>query len=90
MKNIELNYKIQLSQLEELPEEDQRLVKKAIEATNNSYAPYSNFHVGACLRTDWRWLALTRKMQLSLQDFVLSARQSSLHSRSIPNLQLWP
>ena len=35
MKNIELNYKIQLSQLEELPEEDQRLVKKAIEATNN-------------------------------------------------------
>lgn len=51
MKNIELNYKIQLSQLEELPEEDQRLVKKAIEATNNSYAPYSNFHVGACLRT---------------------------------------
>ena len=37
--------------MEELSEDDQRLVNKAIEATRNSYAPYSNFHVGACLRT---------------------------------------
>lgn len=51
MKEINLDAKIQFCQMEELSEEDQRLVNKAIEATRNSYAPYSNFHVGACLRT---------------------------------------
>lgn len=51
MKKINLDAKIQFCQMEELSEDDQRLVNKAIEATRNSYAPYSNFHVGACLRT---------------------------------------
>lgn len=51
MKEINLDAKIQFCQMEELSEDDQRLVNKAIEATRNSYAPYSNFHVGACLRT---------------------------------------
>jgi cytidine deaminase len=51
MKEINLDTKIQFCQMEELSEDDQRLVNKAIEATRNSYAPYSNFHVGACLRT---------------------------------------
>lgn len=50
MKEINLDAKIQFCQMEELSEDDQRLVNKAIEATRNSYAPYSNFHVGACLR----------------------------------------
>ena len=51
MKEINLDAKIQFCQMEELSEDDQRLVNKAIEATRNSYAPSSNFHVGACLRT---------------------------------------
>ena len=51
MKELNLDAKIQFCQMEELSEDDQRLVNKAIEATRNSYAPYSNFHVGACLRT---------------------------------------
>lgn len=51
MKEINMDAKIQFCQMEELSEDDQRLVNKAIEATSNSYAPYSNFHVGACLRT---------------------------------------
>ena len=51
MKEINLDAKIQFCQLEELTEDDQRLVNKAIEATRNSYAPYSKFYVGACLRT---------------------------------------
>ena len=50
MKDIELNFRMQFCQLEELADDDQRLVEKAIAATHNSYAPYSNFHVGACLR----------------------------------------
>lgn len=50
MKDIELNFRMQFCQLEELADDDQQLVEKAIGATQNSYAPYSNFHVGACLR----------------------------------------
>ncbi len=34
---------------EELSQDEQRLVEKAREATRNSYAPYSRFHVGAAV-----------------------------------------
>ena len=50
MKDIELNFRMQFCQLEELADDDRQLMEKAIGATQNSYAPYSNFHVGACLR----------------------------------------
>ena len=49
MKNIQLTINIQRAQLEELSEEDRVLVEKAIKATDNSYAKYSRFRVGAAL-----------------------------------------
>lgn len=36
----------------ELTPADRALVEKAIEATNNSYAKYSHFYVGAALRLE--------------------------------------
>jgi len=33
--------------IEELPANEAALLKKALDATKNSYAPYSHFHVGA-------------------------------------------
>ncbi|WP_091825701.1 cytidine deaminase [Prevotella sp. kh1p2] len=50
MKNIKLEVNMQLAQFEELSTDDQELVNKAIEATRNSYANYSHFHVGAAIR----------------------------------------
>ncbi|MBQ7422640.1 MAG: cytidine deaminase [Prevotella sp.] len=50
MKTIDINIKMQFCQLEELSEEDRHLVQTAIRATQNSYARYSHFHVGAALR----------------------------------------
>ena len=50
MKEITLTSTIRLCQKEELPADEQRLVEKAMEATRNSYSPYSHFAVGACLR----------------------------------------
>lgn len=49
MKEITLNIHIQSYSFEELEEKDQELINKAKEATYHSYAPYSNFFVGAAL-----------------------------------------
>lgn len=50
MKELTINCKVYFGQLEEFPKEDQDLIGFAIEATNNSYAKYSNFKVGAAIR----------------------------------------
>ena len=50
MKEININSKIYYGQLEEFSKEDQELIGFAIEATDNSYAKYSNFKVGAAIR----------------------------------------
>ena len=52
MKNIELTVNIRHFALEELPEDERMLVEKAIKATDNSYANYSHFRVGAALLLD--------------------------------------
>ena len=52
MKELELKSVIQSCQMDELSAEEQHLVNLAIEATNRSYAPYSNFHVGAAVRLE--------------------------------------
>lgn len=44
-RTIEISYKVYA--INELDAQDSSLVKAAIEATQRSYAPYSNFHVGA-------------------------------------------
>ena len=49
-KNI--NTTIYVAKVEELDGKDRQLVETSIEATNNSYAPYSRFHVGAAVRLD--------------------------------------
>ena len=47
-KKLSISYQ-EFSDLGQLPEQDQELVKAAIAATKNSYAPYSRFHVGAAV-----------------------------------------
>ena len=50
MKKINLTASGMLYEnLQELPNEDRKLMEVAIEATKNSYAPYSQFKVGAAL-----------------------------------------
>lgn len=50
MKEININIHVEHYQLDELNATDRELVERALESTNGSYAPYSNFYVGAALR----------------------------------------
>lgn len=49
MKNLKLEIDYDFCSFDELTEDEKRVVKKACEATKNSYAPYSLFHVGAAV-----------------------------------------
>ena len=49
-KQLTINYS--MYELSELTPEDRELVDKAMQMTEDSYAPYSNFHVGAALRLE--------------------------------------
>lgn len=49
MKEININIHVEHYQLDELNTADRELVERALEATKGSYAPYSNFYVGAAL-----------------------------------------
>lgn len=50
MKKIEIHIEMGFAKLDELEQPDRELVERAIEATNNSYANYSHFYVGAAIR----------------------------------------
>lgn len=52
MKRVEINTDIKFCQYDELEESAQRLIDKAVAATDNSYSPYSHFRVGAALRLE--------------------------------------
>lgn len=49
MRELPIKPQIWDAQTDELSEKERELVKKAIEATERSYAPYSRFSVGAAL-----------------------------------------
>lgn len=50
MKAFTINTQVKVYQEDELTDEDKALVAAAREATERSYAPYSNFYVGAAVR----------------------------------------
>lgn len=49
MKHLKLESTYDFCSIEELSEIERSVVEKAREATSNSYAPYSHFHVGAAV-----------------------------------------
>ena len=52
MKEKVIASKILIKSYDELNTVERELVEMALDATRNSYAPYSNFHVGAALRLE--------------------------------------
>ena len=52
MKDVVIQTKLHACKLEELTDEQRELVTIAKEQTNNSYCPYSKFHVGAAAKLE--------------------------------------
>lgn len=52
MKEFKIEIPVKEYSLEELPAEDRRLAEAARAMTRSSYAPYSQFHVGAAILLD--------------------------------------
>ncbi|MCQ2266707.1 MAG: cytidine deaminase [Bacteroidaceae bacterium] len=50
MKELTLHIPLRIAQPDELSDQDHQLVEQAKQATNTSYAPYSQFCVGAALK----------------------------------------
>ena len=50
MKDLQINPIIKEAQFDELNDEERQLIELAIEGTSRSYAPHSNFHVGAAIQ----------------------------------------
>lgn len=50
MKHVRIEINMELCTLDELTAEERQLVESAIEATQNAYAKYSQFYVGAAVR----------------------------------------
>ena len=49
MEKLDVKSTIMVAQMDELTDTERSLIELAIEGTNRSYAPYSNFHVGAAI-----------------------------------------
>jgi cytidine deaminase len=52
MKELDIRTLIHEVQMDELTSDERTLIEMAIEGTNRSYAPYSNFHVGAAIQLE--------------------------------------
>ena len=52
MKQLQANFVFDQLDFDELSPDERRLVESAVKATDNSYAPYSNFRVGAAVALD--------------------------------------
>lgn len=52
MKELKITIPVTEITRDELSQPDLKIVDQAIAATRRSYAPYSNFHVGAAIRLD--------------------------------------
>ncbi len=50
METIQLKQNMLFCRFDELTNDEQQLVRKAMDATDNSYSPYSKFRVGAAIR----------------------------------------
>ena len=79
MRELKLNLTYQIyDRAEELDQAAQQLVQKAIETTQQAYAPYSNFKVGAAIRLSNSDIILGNNQENASYPAGLCAEQTAL------------
>lgn len=81
IKNFTISYE-EYEQLEDLNDGQQNLLNEALKATENAYAPYSNFHVGAALQDAGGNIYLGANMENASYPLCICAEGSMLSSYS--------
>lgn len=90
MKNIILKSELNLYDKDELDQISRVLIDKAIEATNNSYSPYSNFKVGAALRLEDGTIVIGANQENAAFSVTMCAERSAIFNAqsNYPNLSI--
>lgn len=78
MKNIVIKSELGLFKYEELDDMSKVLVKNAVDATNNSYSPYSNFNVGAALRLEDGTIVIGANQENAAFSVTMCAERSAI------------
>ncbi len=78
MKNLTFTLDVSLCAMEELDPAARLLVGKAMEATANSYSPYSNFRVGAALRLSDGTIVIGANQENAAYPVGLCAERSAI------------
>ncbi|MFM7661216.1 MAG: cytidine deaminase [Bacteroidota bacterium] len=89
IKNISIRYS-EFAHWEELDPDDIELVKKAFEVSENAYAPYSKFYVGASLRMEDNSIILGSNQENIAYPSGLCAERVALFyaGSNYPNLKI--
>lgn len=90
MENIVLKTKLILCRIEELDGVSRMLVDKAIEATDNSYSPYSKFRVGAAVRLENGIVVIGANQENAAFPVTMCAERSAIFNAqsNYPNLPI--
>ena len=81
IKNFTISYE-EYEHLEELTDGQRNLLNEALKATENAYAPYSNFHVGAALQDAKGNIYLGANMENAAYPLCICAEGSMLSAYS--------
>lgn len=84
MKDLDLTIHYQFADMDELPQEEQELIMAAIQATHNSYANYSHFHVGAALRLADGSIMIGANQENAAFPSSLCAERSAIFAAPVP------
>ncbi|MDR2084796.1 MAG: cytidine deaminase [Bacteroidales bacterium] len=74
---------IEYDNINQLPEDEQLLVKKAIEALDTSYAPYSQFKVGAAIKLSSGNIIIGSNQENSVSPLCLCAERVAIFTTKV-------
>lgn len=80
MEELKLCSTIKLCQMDELEENDRKLVETAMEATDNSYSPYSKFRVGAAVKLDNGMVIKGANQENAAFSITICAERSAIYA----------